>query len=63
MHNLSISVICIIRTAARPELLLPFASAIDEPGLKVPEEMVRGISSLFHLWIFDVRNGDLCVSV
>jgi hypothetical protein len=25
----------------RPELLHPFASAIDEPDLKVPEEMVR----------------------
>ncbi|SRR6266851_42731 len=25
----------------RPELLHPFASAIDEPELKVPEEMVR----------------------
>ena len=27
----------------RPELLHPFASAIDEPDLKVPEEMVRVI--------------------
>ena len=24
-----------------PELLHPFASAIDEPDLKVPDEMVR----------------------
>jgi hypothetical protein len=32
----------------RPEHLHPFASAIDEPELKAPEEMVRlsfGISS------------------
>ena len=28
-------------TSCRPELLHPFASAIDEPELKAPEEMVR----------------------
>lgn len=35
----------------RPELLHPFASAIDEPELKVPEEMVRVIWHIkLDLW-------------
>ena len=34
IHNLSLIL-------HRPHLLHPFASAIDEPELKVPEEMVR----------------------
>jgi hypothetical protein len=45
----------------RPELLHPFASAIDEPELKAPEEMVRVSfrfwayrAEPFHLWFFDV---------
>jgi hypothetical protein len=40
----------------RPHLLHPFASAIDEPELKVPEEMVRVVSSL-PVIVFDVWTG------
>lgn len=32
----------------RPELIHPFASAIDSPDLEVPDTLVRGI---FYLWI------------
>ena len=33
----------------RPEYLHPFASAIDEPDLKAPEEMVRSENKYFCL--------------
>jgi len=44
----------------RPEYLHPFASAIDEPDLKVPEEMVR-VNRNRELHVVDARTEPICV--
>ena len=46
----------------RPHLLHPFASVIDEPELKAPEEMVRvisGLPTIFFLMMCTKRGSDI----
>ena len=49
----------IVRTPYRPDLIHPFASAIDEPELVVPDVMVKPASSLLpHVQLFICFHSD-----